>query len=761
MKEQLTGYVRPTIAEFEYLWHNSLIVLDTNSLFIPYRSKPETCERVFRTLEKFSDRLWIPFQVMLEFRKDYLDVISEQKSAYQDIINTLNSNEKKISGEISKYSRHKFIDTKLIEDQIGKSFSDIIDHLNKGDNQHPDFRTDDPILDRLMILYNGKVGPEYPTERLQQIFNEGKVRYDSKIPPGYKDIDKKTDLERYGDLIIWYQIIDHAKSTRMPIIFVTNDDKRDWWWKDNKGKTYLPKHELTTEIKDKADVSFYMYSSDGFLQHAQEYLHEKVDQSAVAEIRDIRMDASIAEARRDKDVRIEANKDSFVIGHSITFAGNSFAIDSFVRLIVFGPGKYTEGIEIATPVVSRSHNWIHSWTPELNLDPGYYTIVVYDSQKHISDEVTVIAQKGSIAIVVKGNQSYFIGEEIKILGTSTVSYNVFLTIVGPEPSNEVRKLDSFSLSKNGNESSFVRVDVMGDNTWSYIWDTSKVGTSLKAGIYTIYAIQGPFTPDNINDKIFGTVSIIVKKPFVSATVSQSSFAKGDSIYITGTAEGTPRQKLQVWIVGNSFFYHEIIRANADASFVLKLPSATMKTLPEGKYFGIIQHPMMNNEFDVLLDTDKKSVLIKHPTKTTRLFSLEGSDCLRGEKALVELIAAMNSPDIDDIFTKIMFIVEKPVINFDPIGTKHVGDKFTISAQTNLAVDDEIKIVVFSSTDNSSQKNAGQFSGATGVIKVLRGDSGLNKISFDIDISGFQSDEYIVRASAISIEVVGEIKFQIM
>lgn len=760
MKEQLTGYVRPTGEDFKYLWDNSLIVLDTNSLFIFYRSKQDTRERYFHTLERFSERLWIPYQVVYEFRKDRLDVISEQKAAYQIIIGSLKSNEQKISGDLSKHSRHAFIDTKKIEERIGKTYSEIVDDLVKIEKQHPDFNSDDPILNRIVALFNGKVGPEYSPDRLKEIFDEGKIRYDSKIPPGFADKDKKTERGVYGDLIIWYQIIDHAKQSQKPIIFVTNDDKEDWWW-ILKGKTFGPKPELVQEIGKKAGVLFHMYNSDRFLQLAQEYLHEKVDQSAIAEIRDIRMEVSIEEAKRDKDVRIEANKDIFIIGRSVSFAGFSFTGDPFVRLVIFGPGKYSEGVEIATPSVTTTHRWIHTWEPGFDILPGHYTTLVYDTEKKVSDEVTVTAQKGAITIVARGSQSYYIGEEIKFLGTSTTSFNVFLTIVGPEPIREARKMESSAISKNDDKSSFVRVDVMGDNTWSYIWDTSIIATSLKAGIYTVYAIEKPITPDNIGEKVFGTVSIILKKPFVSATVSQSSYAKGDTIYVTGTAEGTPRQKLQFWLFNDSFFYHEIIRANADASFMLKLPSAVTKKLPEGKYFGIIQHPMMNNEFDVLLDTDKKSVLIKLPTKTTRLFSLEGSDCLRGEKAFIELIAAMNSPDIDDIFTKIMFIVEKPVINFDPIGTKHVGDKFTISAQTNLAVDDEIKIVVFSSTDNSSQKNAGQFSGATGVIKVLKGDSGLNKITFDIDTSGFQSDEYIVRASALLIDVEGEIKFRIM
>jgi hypothetical protein len=760
MKKQLSGYYRPTPEEFEYLWANSLIILDTNCLFIPYRSKPQTCVSFFHTLEKLSDRLWLPHQVVFEYGENRLNVIADQKRAYQKLISLLSANETKISGTISSdYSRHPFIDTIKIEEHLTHAFTEIKKQIIEIEKEHPDLDSDDPFLKKTLELFNGKVGPEYTPKRLHEIYIEGKSRYESDTPPGYEDKDKTTDRELYGDLIIWFQIIDHAKLTKKSIIFITGDNKEDWWW-ILKGKTIGPKPELVKEIKEKANVSFYMYNLDRFLQFAQEYLHEKVDQTAIAEIRNIRMEASIEEAKRDKEVRIEANKDSFVIGKSVSFAGYSFTGDSIVRLIVFGPGKYSEGLEIATPPVSKSHNWLYTWNPGFDLDPGHYTMIVYDSKKQVSDEITVTAHKGSIAIVVKGNQSYFIGEEIKISGTSTVSYFVYLMIVGPEPSQDVRKLDTFSHSKNGDENSFVRVGVMDDNTWSYIWDTSKCGTLIKSGIYRIFASQNPFTPDNIKDSVFGSVSIILKKPFVSATVALPSFARGDPVYISGTGEGTPRQKLQVWIFGESFYYHDIIRVNSDASFLIKLPPAITKNLQEGKYFGVIQHPMMNNEFDVFVDCDNKKVMMKLPTESTHIFSLEGPHVLRGEKAFIELIASINSPDIDDTYTQFTFIIEKPFIKIDPISTKHVGDKFTITARTNLLVDDEIMVALFPSINTSEKKNVNQFSGATGTIKVVRGEFGSNKIAFDIDTSNFQPGEYAVRLSVMLNECIGETKFRL-
>ena len=71
---------------------------------------------------------------------------------------------------------------------------------------------------------------------------------------------------------------------------------------------------------------------------------------------------------------------------------------------------------------------------------------------------------------------------------------------------------------------FKAIDVNGDNTWSWKWGTANY--ALDAGTYTIYAVSQPYTKDNLGMAAYGTVSIIIKKPFVSATASQSTVAQG-------------------------------------------------------------------------------------------------------------------------------------------------------------------------------------------------------------------------------------------
>jgi hypothetical protein len=754
MIKQLAGYYTLTQDDIDSLWDNWLIVLDTNVLLNLYRFSKPTSDEFLRTIRKFESHLWIPDQVRLEFEKNRPEAITKQKESYGTLAKDISRCQQTLENKITEYSRHPFIDVKKIKEPLQKSFQksflEVQNELKILEENHPDYFESDPILEELTRIFDGRKGEKYSEIRLGEIYEEGKIRFASKIPPGYMDQDKskRDPNEQFGDLVLWYQIIDKAKSINKSVLLVIDDDKEDWWF-TKKGRRYGPRSELVEEIQAKANVSFYMYNSDRFIQYAKERLQEIVDHEVLTEIREDRSEDDIAEAIRDQEVRIEADRDSFIIGRTVELIGNSNTGENFVRLVIIGPGEYSEGIEVDKPIVSDSHSWKYIWNPGYSIPAGPYTFVVFDPQKRISDEVTVTALKGVISITAAGSQSYYIGEKIKFKGTSTASTSVFLSLRGV---NVIpRKLDEFSIiSENNNSNSFVEVFVKSDGTWSYTWDTLTVGKFLRAGTYSIYALEGPVSPTNIDDEAFGSISIIIKKPFVSCTASQSTVAQGDSISLTGVAEGLSRQKVQIWIFGNTFFLQDTVQTDTASSFVYTLSPSKTKQLTPGQYFVVVQHPMLNNIFDVYLDNTKKSVVSIYPEVGTPLFAIEGPGSLYGGAAAEALVGAINDPAIDDTYSKCRFLVESPIIRFDLIGHKHIGDLFTITATTNLAVDSEILVEVYSTAfDPEIKYESGKFSGATGTVKVLRGESGLNKISFYLDSSTFFPDEYIVKAFALN------------
>src|SRR5262249_1713579 len=132
-------------------------------------------------------------------------------------------------------------------ESIRASVSELIEHLAQEKDALTDRLIGDALLETVTALFAGKVGPSYSTEQLQQIYSEGEARYARNTPPGYMDIKEKEGIERYGDLILWRQLLDYARLQRKPLIFITGDTKEDWWL-SNEGKTIGPRPELVQEI---------------------------------------------------------------------------------------------------------------------------------------------------------------------------------------------------------------------------------------------------------------------------------------------------------------------------------------------------------------------------------------------------------------------------------------------------------------------------------------------------------------------------------
>ena len=467
----------------------------------------------------------------------------------------------------------------------------------------------------------------------------------------------------------------------------------------------------------------------------------------------------------DKIVRIEADKDSFVIGRSISFSGHSVNCGDHVHLVIFGPGKYSKGIEVATPSVSHSNTWNFQWIPDLTTLAGYYTVTVFDAEKAISDEVLVKAERGSVSIMAQGTGSYYIGEKINLQGGCTTGKKVYLLLKGPDATRQERKLDQLDVHcQNGNDMTFLTVDVIQDYTWSYIWNTKKLTIQLEDGFYQIYAIDSPVLSDCLSAHSlysYGTVSIMMNPPIISGTISQLQFAKGDPIIITGIAEGVQYHEIIIWIFGDKDTVVDRITVNHDASYIYEIPRNITKKLEEGIYFAIIQHPMLDDEFSVYLDTQKQNVLSDIPNKGTLLFPLNGEGSSHGFEAIEKLITALNSPTIDDTFTKLSFRVEQPKIHFNSIDEKKRGEKFVVTAITNLRVDDKIFLDIFSSNAVSQiAENVKHFSIIKGPIRVIRGDNGMNKITFELNTTIFTPGEYIIQASAMDIDIRTSTSFKV-
>ncbi|HVP94908.1 MAG TPA: MEMAR_RS02690 family S-layer glycoprotein [Methanoregulaceae archaeon] len=369
-----------------------------------------------------------------------------------------------------------------------------------------------------------------------------------------------------------------------------------------------------------------------------------------------------------------------------------------------------------------------------------------------SDEVDISVQKGAVTIVAAGDQQYFLGEEIKLTGTNSETDFTYLFITGPNlPTAGGQLTDPRTAVIPGQDETFTPQDVLEDNTWSYKWQTANL--NIDAGTYTVYAVATAVNRDNLANAQYATVSIIIRKPFVSAVASQSVVAAGDKLYVRGTAQGQPTQGVAIWIMGKNFISYATESVNTDGTFEYEVTEGTTANMAAGQYFVVVQHPMYNDRFDVFPDNPNSPqfVLGAYPVFGNSLFKVGGAGSLQGSDAAEALVQALNNPSVDDTYTKLQFLVEVPKITIAPIGDHQVGDKFTIQGTTNLAVDDQILVQVTSSSFQPTEKTqSGEFSGSTGTVKVVAGTQGFNTWSFPVDASSFKPDEYICQAEGITV-----------
>lgn len=260
------------------LWNNAVFVFDTNVLLNLYRYSDETSNKFIQTIIDLKARVWLPFQVGLEFNKNRLTVISDQKKHYEDFDKKIND----IILEIDNKNRNPFLSASLFE-KILAIKNDINHEVDDKIKKYDESLRNDLLLNKMNSIFDGKVGDFFNEDELKKIYAEGEKRYKDKIPPGYCDI-KKQENEKYGDLILWKQIILKSKNDNIDIIFVLDDRKEDWWL-DHQGRTISPRPELLKEFRYKTNRNCHFYKPFQFLEYSNEYLGATIKAEVIEEVK--------------------------------------------------------------------------------------------------------------------------------------------------------------------------------------------------------------------------------------------------------------------------------------------------------------------------------------------------------------------------------------------------------------------------------------------------------------------------------------------
>lgn len=303
MKKHFPGHFSPTTREIKSMWDTCIFVVDANILLNMYRYSDETRQEFLRLLESIKMRLWLPHRAAEEYFENRLSVIAQQEKTYDETIKAIQN----VQGDLKNSRQHPFISDKLLK-RLDSLFDDVVKELANNKEVHSKRTASDEIQDSLRVLFEGNVGDPYSEEELASICKDGEIRYANKVPPGYKD-NTKTESDagrvsnhrRFGDLIIWRQLIDKAIAEKKGFVFVIDDKKEDWWT-IFKGRTIGPRPELVKEFQEKTKKKFYMYQADRFLDFASKHFKQAVKRESVDEIRDLRQQ-DMSELRKDRNLR--------------------------------------------------------------------------------------------------------------------------------------------------------------------------------------------------------------------------------------------------------------------------------------------------------------------------------------------------------------------------------------------------------------------------------------------------------------------------
>lgn len=287
MKDVFSSHFADDAERRENLWKNCFFVFDTNVLTSVYKRSDDARDALYKVIGSLGDRLWIPYQVVHELLDNRASIAHAQAKLYSTAIEDLTA----VLEGFDSTTKHPFLPEALHREFVGVSRK-VIDELESKRDFHDSRLTNDDVKTALAEMLKGKIGARYPDDKLKSIIAEGEKRYANKIPPGFEDINKHKGstvfsevCKRYGDLIIWKQVIEKAKEKGKPVILVTGEQKDDWWDRHG-GKTIGPLPRLIEEFAEEVGQDFFLYSHHQFLDLANTYLEQNTSSEVIEEVRE-------------------------------------------------------------------------------------------------------------------------------------------------------------------------------------------------------------------------------------------------------------------------------------------------------------------------------------------------------------------------------------------------------------------------------------------------------------------------------------------
>lgn len=309
MRNEFPGYYKLPENRFFELLKTAIFVFDTNVLLNVHRFSEETSKQILEAFESKKERLFLPYRIAEEYHENLYTVYEEINKGYNDLLSDL----KKVNNRLQHSGRLPVVKKEIIED-LKRSVENVYKDIETKIINSNRLFNDDSKKETIADIFEGKIGERYSEEKIIELNKIAEKRFLNKIPPGYKDDGKKGN-SKYGDFIIWMQIIDFAKD-KNDIIFVT-EDKKDDWFIEKKGKTIGPRPELIKEFLDSTNRNILIMNFSNYLKNV-----EKFNEDTILEIKDINLgsvkpESEFKYSELDRNYFPDDEDNYFGIGRSI------------------------------------------------------------------------------------------------------------------------------------------------------------------------------------------------------------------------------------------------------------------------------------------------------------------------------------------------------------------------------------------------------------------------------------------------------------
>jgi hypothetical protein len=232
----------------EELFSEAIIAIDANVLLLPYTVRAQSLSSILEAYRTLRDtkRLLVPAHAAREFAKRRPEKIAA-------VVDSLSS--RALDAKPAERSRYPLLNSEpefealiKIEEEYNNQSRDLSEKHKEASRKVVDkikaWQREDPVLSMYREVLPGTIVDTAKTD--EEIISDAAWRKKFAVPPGYKDSGKKQNYA--GDVIIWHTLLEVGAAKKMSMIFVTEEQKPDWWHKLS-GSISGARHELVDEYR--------------------------------------------------------------------------------------------------------------------------------------------------------------------------------------------------------------------------------------------------------------------------------------------------------------------------------------------------------------------------------------------------------------------------------------------------------------------------------------------------------------------------------